>query len=286
MYKKLIALVLTLAMVFCSGVPAFASEETAAVAFSAVSEDPFMPEGTEIPELPQASDVLDASDVTEEEDSVITDEETEAPAEEEEPAEEPEEEPAEEPEEEPAEEEEEEPAEEPAEEEEEEKETAAEKKARLKAEKYRNGLASYIRKVNPNLSKKWSRTLAQIFINAGEKYNLDPTVLMALAQRESTFRAKVTSPYGYKGMMQTSDSLARHYGYKPSELYKAKVSIDVASRYLRSLKKSFGTYTMALCGYMYGSGAVKKGNYSKKGAWAVMNTRDGIKEYLKKNDYV
>ncbi len=272
MHKKLIAAVLTMALVFCSGVPAFAASadspaDAVSAVNSAVSEDPFMLYDTEIPELPQASDILDAPDVMEEtDDTILTDEELQTP--EENPSEEP--------------------AEEPEEEEEEEKpkETAAEKKARLKAEKYRNGLAAYIRKVNPNLSKKWSRTLAQIFIDAGEKHNLDPTVLMALAQRESTFRAKITSPYGYKGMMQTSDYLAKKYGYKPSELYTAKVSIDVAARYLKSLKKSFGTYTMALCGYMYGGGAVKKGNYSKKGAWAVMNTRDGIKEYLKKNDYV
>ena len=50
---------------------------------------------------------------------------------------------------------------------------------------------------------------------------------MAMAQKESTFRSKVTNPYGIKGMMQTSDSLAKKYGYKPSELYEAKVSIDV-----------------------------------------------------------
>ncbi len=166
------------------------------------------------------------------------------------------------------------------------KESAKEKAKRQAERKYRNGLAAYIRRVNPNLSKDWSRTLAQIFIDAGDKYNLDPTVLMALAQRESGFRAKVTSPYGYKGMMQTSDGLARKYGYKPSSLYKANVSIDVASRHLRSLKKSYGTYTMALCGYIYGGYAVNHGYYSKKPAWAIMNTRDSINEYLKKNDYI
>lgn len=166
------------------------------------------------------------------------------------------------------------------------KESAKEKAKRQAERKYRNGLAAYIRKVNPSLSKDWSRTLAQIFIDAGDKYDLDPTVLMALAQRESGFRAKVTSPYGYKGMMQTSDGLARKYGYKPSSLYKASVSIDVASRHLRSLKKSYGTYTMALCGYIYGGYAVNHGYYSKKPAWAIMNTRDSINEYLKKNDYV
>ena len=297
MYKKLIALVLALALVSCSGAPAFASEEASAVTVSAVSEDPFMPEGTEIPELPPQQEP--PADETPQDTP-------EEPAESEPPQVPEDSDNVEIPEEEKN-------TEESGKSEDSDKkeesnktdtgkdtskdkvtnkdkntkkETEKEKKARLAAEKYRDGLAAYIRKVNPNQSKSWSCTLAQYFIDAGKKYDLDPKVLMAMAQRESTFRAKVTSPYGYKGMMQTSDSLARSYGYKPSELYNAKVSIDVAARYMKSLKKTFGTYTMAFCGYIYGGYAVQKGWYSKKGAWATMNVRDGIKEFLEKNNYI
>ena len=273
MYKKLIAAVLALAVVFCGAVPAFAAEEPAApAASSTVSADPFMPAGTEIPVLEEEADASDSQEENvplEPQTPENTDSEAEEEAEEE-----TEEEPAEEPE------------DKKDNEDKTDKETEKEKKERLAAEKYRNGLSSYIRRVNPNLSKKWTRTLAQHFINAGEKHNLDPTVLMAMAQKESTFRSKVTNPYGIKGMMQTSDSLAKKYGYTPSELYEAKVSIDVASRYLKSLKKTYGTYTMALCGYMYGGYNVSRDNYTKTYAWNVMNIRDGIKEYLKKNDYV
>ncbi len=168
----------------------------------------------------------------------------------------------------------------------EEKAAAEAAAAKKKATLYRNGLAAYIRSVNPNLSKSWSKTLAQYFIDIGDKYSLDPLVLMALAQYESTFRSKVTSAAGYKGIMQTSDSLAKKYGYKPSSLYKAKVSITVGARYLSTLKKTFGNYTKSLSAYIYGSSAVSKGSYSKKAAYKILKTRTAIKTYLSNNNYV
>lgn len=284
MYKKLTAMVLSLAMVFCTAAPAFASSGTetsvadgsADPLFATVSENPYMPYGTEIPEFEAPSE---PSKPTE------TSEPTEPPAEPKEPSDE---EPSnEEPfDEEPSNEEPAEPSDEESAEPSDDDGNAEEEAEKEAAIKYRNGLASYMRSKNNKLGKVWSRNLAQTFIDIGEKYDLDPTVLMALAQRESSFSSKATSPYGYKGIMQTSDWLARHYGYEPKELYDPEVSIDVAARYLRSLKKNFGTYTMALCGYMYGGTAVKNGNYSKKGAWKVMNIREEIKEYLEKWNFV
>ena len=63
MYKKLIAAVLALAVVFCGAVPAFAAEEPAApAASSTVSADPFMPAGTEIPVLEEEADASDSQE--------------------------------------------------------------------------------------------------------------------------------------------------------------------------------------------------------------------------------
>ena len=295
MFKKLIALTLSAALVFTAAVPAFAESEAvpADTQYSAVSEDPYMPFGTIIPELtekapaeaetdidaedaetdaPAGGDISDLED-TETPGTAEGEEEAEEPAESEEDAESAEEAESSD-----------------AEEEAEKKEKSEAEKKKEEAEKaaikYRNGLAAYMRRINKKMGKQWSRELAQTFIDIGEKYDLDPTVLMALAQRESRFYSKAKSPYGYKGMMQTSDWLAKHYGYDPQDVYDYRVSIDVAARYLRNLKKTFGTYTLALAGYMYGGTAVKNGRFSKKGAWKVMDTRDEIKEYLKKNNFV
>ncbi len=167
-----------------------------------------------------------------------------------------------------------------------EKKAAKERAAKEKAVKFRNGLASYMRSRNHDMGRIWSRNLAQLFIDAGEKYDLDPKVLMAIAQRESGFRSKAVSTYGYKGLMQTSDFLARTYGYKPSSVLKPEVSIDIAAHYLSALKRSFKTYTKALSGYVYGGVAVKNGRYSTAAAKSMLRIRDGITDYLEKWDFV
>ena len=152
--------------------------------------------------------------------------------------------------------------------------------------KYKKGLAAYIRKINSNVSKTKSLNMAGYFISKAKKYILDAKVLMAIAQNESTFYTNAKSPYGYKGLMQTSDALARQYGYKPSSLYKAQVSIEVGARYLRAMKNEFNTYTKALSAYAYGSGSVKSGNYSTKIAKKLLNTRVQIRRYLERNNYI
>lgn len=167
--------------------------------------------------------------------------------------------------------------------------TAAAKKAaaaKKKAEKYKKGLAAYIRKINPNVSKTKSLNMAGEFIAKGKKFNLDAKVLMAIAKNESTFYTNARSPYGYKGLMQTSDALARNYGYKPSSLYKANVSIYVGAKYLRAMKNRFKTYTKALSAYAYGSGSVSSGNYSNKIANKLLGTRNDITRYLERNNYI
>ncbi len=108
---------------------------------------------------------------------------------------------------------------------------------------------------------------------------------MALALRESNFRAKAKSKYGYKGIMQLSDAFARRYGYKPSDLYKASVSIEIAAKYIKKMKKKYKTYTNAICCYICGSGSVANGTHSKEPGRSVMNVRSGIKKFLKKNGY-
>lgn len=252
MYKKLIAAVLTLAMVLCTWAPAFADTVPESETLTGTEGSASETEGSVTEENSETgteeSSGEDAELAEEDEDSAGDDAESsdeDAP-----------------------------------------EETEKEKAARLKAEKYRNGLASYMRKINSKMGKVWSRNLAQTFIDAGKKYDLDPKILIALAQRESGFNSKATSPYGYKGMMQTSDGLARRYGYKPSSLYKAEVSIDVAARYLGGMKKEFGTYTKALSGYVYGGYAVEKGRYSTAAAKAILQTRREIKAYLEKYDFI
>ena len=150
---------------------------------------------------------------------------------------------------------------------------------------YQKGLAAYIRSKNGNLSRKWSEKLAGYFIKYGNKYGVDEKVIMALALRESRFRAKATSHAGHKGMLQINDRLARSYGYKPSSLYKAYVSIKIGTIYIMKMKKQYGTYTKAICCFVCGSGAVASGKYSREPGQSVMKTQKAIKKFLKNNGY-
>lgn len=160
------------------------------------------------------------------------------------------------------------------------------KPTKKKISKYQKGLAAYIRSKNRKLSKQWSITLAGYFIKSGKKHDIDPKVLMGLALRESNFRAKAKSRYGYKGMMQCGDSFAKRYGYKPSDLYKADVSIEIAAKYLKAMKKRHKTYSKAICCYVCGSGAVARGVHSREPGRSVMKVRSNIKTFLKNNRYV
>lgn len=160
------------------------------------------------------------------------------------------------------------------------------KPTKKKISKYQKGLAAYIRSKNRKLSKQWSITLAGYFIKSGKKHDIDPKVLMGLALRESNFRAKAKSRYGYKGMMQCGDSFAKRYGYKPSDLYKADVSIEIAAKYLKAMKKRHKTYSKAICCYVCGSGAVARGVHSREPGRSVMKVRSNIKTFLKNNGYV
>ncbi|MEF9922767.1 MAG: transglycosylase SLT domain-containing protein [Anaerovoracaceae bacterium] len=160
-----------------------------------------------------------------------------------------------------------------------------EKKEKQEQEEYRNGLAAYIRHINRNVGKEKSKNMAKYFISSADKYDLDEKLIMALAQKESTFYSDATSSEDFKGLMQTGDGIARNAGYEANELYNPKVSIKVGTRYLSIKMDEFGDKKLALTAYNQGSGSVHSGNYSTGYAETVMEYRDNINNYLEKNGY-
>ena len=155
-----------------------------------------------------------------------------------------------------------------------------------KQERYKKGLAAYIRHVNPRVGKKESNNMAGYFIKAGNKYNVDEKILMAIAKNESTFYSKAKNPAGYKGLMQTSNAVARKYGYKPSSLLKANVSINVGARYLGGMVKRLNSVSKGISAYGYGEYAVRKGCYRKGFQNKILKERKNIRSYLKNRGYI
>lgn len=257
MFKKLIAVFMALAMAACSAIPVYADLNQIATESQSVQP---AAETTNTGEIGNTGGQEQASNETDSEGTKA-----------------------------------EEPAQQPAEDQNQDKEDQdtqdqekdkQDKKTTKKISKYQKGLAAYIRSKNRKLSKNWSITLAGYFIKYGDKYDVDPKVLMGLALRESNFRAKAKSRYGYKGIMQCGDAFARSNGYKPSDLYKADVSIKIAAKYIKAMKKKHKTYSKAICCYVCGSGAVAKGIHSREPGRSVMKTRNSIKTFLKEKGYV
>lgn len=94
------------------------------------------------------------------------------------------------------------------------------------------------------------------FQQAASKYQLNPAVLMAVAEAESNFNPQAVSRSGALGLMQFMPGTAQSLGINPLD---PAESIQGAARYLRSLLGQFqGDLNLALAAYNAGSGAVKK----------------------------
>lgn len=165
---------------------------------------------------------------------------------------------------------------------------AAAVRARIKAEaalhevsEYGKGLAAYMRKVNYSLSEDLALAMARYFICYGDKYGIDPNIIVSIAQGESTFYPDAVSKSGeHKGLMQTSDDLARASGYEPDDVFDPEVSIMIGTKHLRAMIDMFGDLKLGITARAYGSGAVKAGKYKLEYAEKVLERAEAIENYL------
>jgi len=99
--------------------------------------------------------------------------------------------------------------------------------------------------------------LDAIFDAAGQKYNISPDLLKAVAKVESNFRADATSPVGAMGIMQLMPGTAKYLGV--TDAYDAEQSIFGGAKYLKEQLDRFdGDVKLALAAYNAGWPAVKK----------------------------
>ena len=96
-----------------------------------------------------------------------------------------------------------------------------------------------------------------IFDKASQTYNVDKSLLLAVAKTESNFDAGATSSAGAKGIMQLMDGTAKSLGVTNS--YDAEQNIMGGAKYLSQLLEKYnGDTTKALASYNAGSGNVSK----------------------------
>ena len=111
--------------------------------------------------------------------------------------------------------------------------------------------------VSVNNLTSGSAELDSYFREAGALYDLNPNLLMAVAQVESNFRPHVTSPVGARGIMQIMPATARYLGV--TNPFDAKQSIMGGAKYLKeNIERFNGDVKLALAAYNAGWPAVKK----------------------------
>jgi soluble lytic murein transglycosylase-like protein len=89
------------------------------------------------------------------------------------------------------------------------------------------------------------------------RYNVDPLLIYAQMNQESSFKLKATSNKGASGLMQLMPATALRFGVR--NIYNPKQNIEAGVKYMRWLLDKFGgDVRLALAGYNAGEGSVMK----------------------------
>ena len=92
---------------------------------------------------------------------------------------------------------------------------------------------------------------------AASRHGVDPALLTAMAQAESSFDPRAVSPKGAAGLLQLMPATAERFGV--TDLFDAPQNVEGAARYLRWLLERFeGSTELALAGYNAGEGTVDR----------------------------
>jgi len=108
-----------------------------------------------------------------------------------------------------------------------------------------------------------------IFRAAESANSLPAGLLEKMAETESNFNVNAISPAGAIGIMQIIPKW--HPSVNP---FDPIASINYAGKFIRSLFNEFGSWDLALAGYNWGSGNLKK--------FGIQNAPTETKNYIKK----
>lgn len=156
------------------------------------------------------------------------------------------------------------------------------KTKKIKEHKHIDKIAEYVNFVNGEISKDEAKKMAEAIVENAKKHNVKEEIIMAIIETESNFHKGAVSSENFKGLMQTSDTLARESGFTPQELFIPKVSIAVGTKYIaRQIEFFNGNLRKAFTAYNQGPGTVLKGTGKPGYANVTIAHMEKIKNYLK-----
>ena len=120
----------------------------------------------------------------------------------------------------------------------------------------------------PSSNPSWSFTEGQtvpdtpfgeLIFDVSKKRGLNPEIVAAVVQVESSFRAEVVSAKGARGLMQLMPATAERFGVAVEELGNPRRNLEAGTGYLDWLRRRFdGDLTLALAAYNAGEGSVDR----------------------------
>ncbi len=151
---------------------------------------------------------------------------------------------------------------------------------------YNKGLVNYILSKNKNLSTGWATMLVFLFKHEAEVNGIDELLIMAMAEKESTFRADVVGKGGPVGLLQIMPKTAQAYGITRDQLFDPHVNIEFGTKYIKDkLDQYNNNKTVALSAYNQGGMAISRGGYSTRYAKKITGAEKSIENYLQDNGY-
>jgi soluble lytic murein transglycosylase-like protein len=132
---------------------------------------------------------------------------------------------------------------------------------------------------SPLHPKKGTRFHPYIF-QAAERYQIEPSLIMAIIMAESGYNPKAVSKKGAKGLMQLMPETAEALGVQ--DIFNPAENINGGVKYLKRLIKRYdGNIELALAAYNAGSSNVRR----YKGIPPFKTTHFYIKKVIKYHQY-